>query len=330
MSTTLPRPLVQHVLQRARLPPVALATMVGAVLALPLLWVAFRHGPPDTDAVRGLWGLGLEPAIITYILAIHSVLHGRWARVVDAIRPLSAHPDLIARAEAVDRRSEAAALLLGALFAVWVSLSGRPARGWIVAYVLATNVLLFGLMALSIHEGLRRARGLARIVRAGLAIDLFDRRPLAPLARWGLTVSLTFVGGICLSLVFQSYDDLKSLQALAIYSILLTVSLTLFFTSVWSVHVALVAAQQRELAMVRRQWERARDDLRRSTADIDVETAQRLYAPLAVFGTYEQHVRTASTWPYDIKVVQQLVASLVAPVLIYGVKIAAGRLTGGL
>lgn len=324
MNSTAPRPLVQRLLQLPGLPPMALASSVGALLALPLLLAAFGRLRFHAEPVRGLWSLGLEPAVITYILAIHPLLHRRWTRVIDSIRPLSACPDLMARAEAVNQRGEWIALLLGALFAIWVSFSWRMAEGWIFAYVLATNVILFGLMALSIHEGLSRARRLARIVRGGLAIDLFDRRPLASLARWGLTVSLTFVGGTCLSLVFQSSASLKTLQSLAIYSILLAVSLTLFFTSVWSVHAALVVAQQRELALVRRQWDEARADLRRGGVDIDVQTAQRLYAPLAVFGTYEQHVRAASTWPYDPKIVQQLVASLVAPVLIYGIKLAAG------
>lgn len=60
---------------------------------------------------------------------------------------------------------------------------------------------MFALMALSIYDGMMRTRQLRRIVRAGLQLDLFDRKLLTPLARWGQSVSLMFVGGTCLSLL---------------------------------------------------------------------------------------------------------------------------------
>ena len=39
-------------------------------------------------------------------------------------------------------------------------------------------------------------------------------------------------------------------------------------------------------------------------------------------------VLSASTWPFNPRIVRELVASLVAPILIYGLKIAMG-LSGG-
>jgi len=219
------------------------------------------------------------------------------------------------------------ALLLTVTLAIWIS-QPMPVDGWLFTYTLATNIALFSLMALAIYDGLRRTRHLKRVVAAGLALDLFDRHLLTPMARFGQSVSLTFVGGICLSLLFQSAATLHSMQSLVIYSILITVALTLSFSSIWSIHVALMVAQERELAIVRRHWTRSRDELRRHLAQagsaLGAEDAARLYEPLVVFGTYEQQVLDASTWPFNPKIVKQVAASLVAPILIYGLKVAVG------
>jgi uncharacterized membrane protein len=157
-----------------------------------------------------------------------------------------------------------------------------------------------------------------------LQLDLFDRRSFTPLARWGQSVSLTFVGGTCLSLLFQSYETLYTVQSLVIYSIMIGVSLTLFFMSIWSIHDALVAAQQRELTVVREHWSRARSELKRKLAEGAASEPAGLYEPIVVLGAYETQILAASTWPFNPKIVKELVASLVAPILIYGLKIAVG------
>jgi hypothetical protein len=214
-------------------------------------------------------------------------------------------------------------LLLGAAFSVWVTPWHFAVR-WLLLYVFASNIVMFSLMALAIYDCLVRTRRLTRIVRSGLQLDLFDRRSLTPLTRWGQSVSLTFVGGTCLSLLFQSYETLYTVQSLVIYSIMIGVSLTLFFMSIWSIHDALVAAQQRELAVVREHWSRARSELKRKLAEGAAVEPAGLYEPIVVLGAYESQILAASTWPFNPKIVKELVASLVAPILIYGLKIAVG------
>jgi hypothetical protein len=183
---------------------------------------------------------------------------------------------------------------------------------------------MFSLMALAIYDGLVRTRRLARIVRAGLRLDLFDRQSFTPLARWGQRVSLTFVGGTCLSLLFQSYETLNTVQSLVIYSTMVVVSLTLFFTSIWNIHDALVAAQQRELALVHQHWSTARSEFKRKLEEGAAGEVAGLFEPIVVLRAYESQVRAASTWPFNPKTVKELIASLVAPILIYGLKIAMG------
>jgi len=272
--------------------------------------------------------MGLEPAIIVYVLGTYSLLYRRWGLAIDALRPLTAKLELVEQCRTVNRRGEWTAVLLGAAFAVWITSSHTIHGRWLLVYDILSNIFMFGLMALAIYEGLIRTWRLTSIVRAGLQLDLFDRRVLAPLAGWGQSVSLTFVGGTCLSLLFQSYETLNTVQSLVIYSILIAVSLTLFLSSIWSVHGALVAAQERELATVRRHWVRARRELLQKLAVDGQDQVAGLYDPIVVLGSYESQVRSASTWPFNPKIVGKIVVSLVAPILIYGLKIAVGLPAG--
>jgi hypothetical protein len=316
---TKPQSLLDQFVGHVGLSRHAFAAVVVTLLALLLLAsAAFSRGGLATVGPRGLWKMGLEPTLIIYILGIYPWLQRRFALAIEALRPLSSQPEIVDAVHARNRRGESIAMLIGAAFSLWVTSSWRIDAMWMRLYLVIANIVLFGLMALAIYDGVERTRRLARVIRAGLQLDLFDRQLLA----------LTFVGGICLSLIFQSYETLHSVRSLVIYSILIVVSLTLLFTSVWSVHKALVAAQQRELAVVHQHWLQARSELKRKLAEGGQTDVAGLYNPMVVLGAYESQVLAASTWPFNPKIVKEVMASLVAPFLIYGLKIAIGRLAG--
>ena len=220
-----------------------------------LLFVAvFAQGGLPVGGRWGLWKMGLEPAVILYILAIYPPLHRRWTLAIDALRPLTERPEARRAGPCSQQARRVDSRCCSAPPSPFGSPRGNSTGRWLLLYVFASNIVMFSLMALAIYDCLVRTRRLTRIVRSGLQLDLFDRRSFTPLTRWGQSVSLTFVGGTCLSLLFQSYETLYTVQSLVIYSIMIGVSLTLFFTSIWSIHDALVAAQQRELAVVHQHW----------------------------------------------------------------------------
>ena len=321
---TRPQSLVDRLIGQVGLPRLAFGLAVACLLG-PLLVVAiFAHGGVPVSGGWRLWNLALAPVVILYIFWIYPSLRERWTLTIDALRLLAVRPELVEQADAVHRQAEWTALLVGAAFSIWVTHPWQFQDRWLLLYVLVSNIVMFSLMALTIYDCLVRTRRLTRVVRSGLQLDLFDRRSFTPLARWGQIVSLTFVGGTCLSLLFQSYESLAKVQSLVIYSIMVVVSLTLFFMSVWSIHDALVAAQERELVVVHQHWSKARSELKRKLAEGGASDSAQLFEPIVVLGAYERQVLAASTWPFNPKIVRELVASLVAPVLIYGLKIALG------
>jgi hypothetical protein len=294
------------------------------LVALGLIVLAAQRGDINLGYRGELWRLGLQPAVIIYVLVVYPWLQGRSILALDSLRSLGVPASHIAAAGVVSDWGERLALLVGALFSVVISHSIPVGDAWLMAYDYSANALMFAMMALAIYDGGARTRNLARLVNADLKLDLFDRQSLVPLARWGQTVTLTFVGGTCLSLLFQSHRTLNTVASAVIYSIMVVVALSLFFTSTWSIHAALRAARDRELADVRRRLDLTRGELKRVLAlDVGAD-ATCAYQPVVVLGLYEKQVLEASTWPFNPKIVKELLASVAVPVLIYCARLAFG------
>jgi len=233
------------------------------------------------------------------------------------------------RAKPVSRRGEWGAMLLGALVGLAVAHGLPGAEGWLRLYSEATSALMFAVLAAAIYGSVVRSRHLAARSRAGLELSVFDGHLLTPFAQWGQSLSLVFVGGISLSLLFQSYESLRSIEGVVVYGTMVVVALTLFFMCMWTIHVALAKAQRRELARVRRDLAAAREGLLRHRSGESAEVVQDAYFPVVILGVYEQQVLHASTWPFNPAIVRRVLASAVAPLGVYLLKLAFG-VGGGL
>ena len=302
---------------------VGLAVVLAALLAL----AAYAQGPQHVSVA--LWRLGLNPTIVVYILLVHPFMHRRWQRAMDSLYALAPQAEGAGWQKPIRQRNEWAAVLLGALFGLVVARNVPGVQGWLRVYSEATSALTFALLAVAIYRSLASSRHLAAYSNAGLELDVFDGHLLTPFAQWGQSLSLVFVGGISLSLLFQSYQSLRSVEGMTIYGSLVIVALTLFFMSMWTIHVALARAQRKELAKVRRDLAAAREVLRRERADDPAAVLHDAYLPAVVCGIYEKQVLDASTWPFNPVIVGRVLASAVAPLAVYVLKLAFG-VGGGL
>src|SRR5436305_9347503 len=130
-------------------------------------------------------------------------------------------------------------MLLGTLLGLVIARRVPGAEGWLLLYAEATSAIMFGLLTAVIYGSLMRSRQLAAHSRARLELNVFDGHLLTPFAQWGQGLSLVFVGGISLSLLFQSYESLRSVEGVMVYGGLIVVALSLFFMSMWTIHLAL-------------------------------------------------------------------------------------------
>jgi hypothetical protein len=297
---------------------------LALVLILLLALAVFAQGGSGNRVGAAHWMLGLNPTMIVYILLVHPLMHRRWRHAMHSLQALVPGADGAVRPKPASHRGEWAAMLLGSVFGLVVVHNMPGVDGWLRLYSEATSALMFALLASVIYGGMVRTRHLAARSRDGLELDVFDGHLLTPFARWGQSLSLAFVGGISLSLLFQSSQSLRSIAGVIIYSTMIVVALTLFFMSVWAIHVALAKAQNRELARVRRDLAAAREALHRTWAADPAGAVLDAYLPVVACGIYEKQVLDTSTWPFNPTIVRQLFASAAAPLCIYVLKLAFG------
>jgi hypothetical protein len=302
----------------------AFVVLLAILLSVPPALAAYGYGETRQRHGAVLWMLGLNSVILVYILSVHPVMHRRWVRARRSLEVLQAHAGSAIPAETAARRGEWAAMMLGALAGLAVARRGPAGEAWLWLYSEGVSALMFSLLAAAIYGSVMRSRQLAAYLRSGLELKVFDAHLLTPFAKWGQGLSLVFVGGISLSLLFQSYQSLRSLEGVMIYGCLVVVAMTLFFMCTWTVHVALVRAQHKELAKVRRDLTVARDALTRRRECETAEAVQDAYLPVVILGVYERQVLKAPTWPFNLAIVGRVFASAAAPLAVYLLKLALG------
>ena len=303
---------------------IAFVVVVALVLALLLALAAYAQGGSGQRGGSGLWMLGLNPVILVYILVVHPFMHRRSERAMRSLDALAPHADDVGRPSGAAAAASGPPCCSGALAGLAVARRVPGAEGWLRLYSEATSALTFALLAAAIYGSVTRSRHLAARSRAGLELNVFDGHLLTPFAQWGQSLSLVFVGGISLSLLFQSYESLRSIEGVIVYGSMVIVALTLFFMSMWTIHVALAKAQDKELAKVRRDLAAAREALARQRAGDTAGAVQDAYLPAVVLGLYERQVLDAPTWPFNPTIVGRVFASAVAPLGVYVLKLAFG------
>jgi hypothetical protein len=300
---------------------VSVAILLSALLAL----AGYADGGIGQRDGLSLWMFGLNLAILVYILAVHPFMHKRWVRAMQSLQALAPHTERAASpAVAGVHRGEWVAMLLGAFAGLAVARHGVASEAWMWVYSEAVSALMFALLGAAIYGSVMRSRQLAAYLHSGVELKVFDGHLLTPFAQWGQSLSLVFVGGISLSLLFQSYQSLRSVESLIIYGCLIVVAMTLFFMSMWTVHVALAKAQSKELARVRSELIVVREALVRERDTTPAVAVQDAYLPAVILGMYERQVLDASTWPFNPAIVGRVFASVGAPLAVYLLKLAFG------
>jgi hypothetical protein len=254
-----------------------------------------------------------------------------WNRAVQSLQlllPEKQRGKIINDITSYNRRNEWLALFLGAVFAVALSQPWSWIRGWLETYTLVTTILMFCLLGWLIYNGSISTYRIAQINHQQLELDIFNVGRLLPVAHWSLGISFAFIGGITISVLFQPWENLLTVQNLIIYSILICVTIILFFMSMWSTHQAMVGAKKRELVMVQKHLADARSKLKEQTTKGIVDGIDKMYSAVAAWGIYERQIIETREWPYNAGIIRRLVVSVLFPSLVYLAKILFGLRLG--
>jgi hypothetical protein len=322
--------LLGVLMKRSRLPWYWATAAVATVLLLSLILTAFLDDNLHDLSELSFWRIQLSAfALITYVLAIYPFMWRVRDRAVQAFRPVlpieeDDFDQLAAEVSAPNRRWEWAAVLMGALVPVALIQAANldwDAEPWLSVYAVVTTLLFWGLMGWLIYDTLAGIRSIYRLSRRDLKLDIFDTELLVPIAQWSLGISLAFVGGISLSLVFQTQDSLTSWDSITIYAFLIGVTVLMFFLSMWSAHTAMAEAKKRELALTRSHLVAASRELKERGAEGRMEGMEGLSSAISSWATYQRLVQEVPVWPFNAVIIRRLVASIVAPVAILLIKV---------
>lgn len=329
--------LLQALVKLSRLSWYWFAFLLALILVLFLVLAAFLDGLTDEFGHWEFWRQNIgAPVIVAYIFVIYPYMWRLGRNAMDAFRQLQP-TDNAGNTHAVIRTPrrlwEWVSIIAGVLFWVLVQQAWYWEWGvdgwWLYLYALVSFSLLFGLLGWLIYVSIIESRNLNRLSRQKLNLDIFNTSALIPVARASLSTSFAFLGGISLSLIFQTVDSLLTWPNITIYAVLVVATLLIFFFSMWSTHRTMAMTKNNELSLARRELEKAIRRLRESSVDEKPGELSDLHSAVAAWGTYERHVREAREWPFNAFILRRLAASTLVPALVYLLKVFLGiRLFG--
>lgn len=202
-------------------------------------------------------------------------------------------------------------LLRGAVLG-WASV-GRS--GWLLAlYGILGAGLMCGLLGFSIYSSMSGTKLFTELSQYPLNVSVFDLASLEPIARWSLGATLSYIGGITLSMLFLPRFALLNIEIiLIIYTPLTLTSLLVFFLNMRSVHGDMVEAKKRELRRVRYNLMALSQALEERTAEGQIEDTKTLLDSIKAWTAHQEWVRGLPEWPYTAAIRRNLVLSLLLP-----------------
>jgi hypothetical protein len=304
--------------QTRKLYLIALACL--AMLSLPFLW-AWLDGSLESFLADGSWlGLMAGPVVITYILMISPAISRVQGGVLISLRPIVQLDDrafnaLVQTQGSVTPRQELLTFGVGAAVGavqVLTSREGERLHG-LEIYWLLTIAILYGLLAWVIYAAVRGTNLVRAIHQQPMHVDPLDTSPFTAVGRQGLMVSLVFIGGITVSLLFLVHQPeiLRNPVFWLVYVPLAAVPVALFFLSMRPTHTVLGQAKRAELARVSALLNAGY----RRLADLAAQQQPtgNLPAEVGALLAFEGRLRQARTWPYDTGMLRTLAFSILVP-----------------
>jgi hypothetical protein len=324
---TQPQPLLVALMQQVRIPWHWATVVVAGVLFFLLILVGYLDGGFDQQFGGGFWRTGLQgPVLIIYILVVYPYVLRLWKPAIEAFRPLVSMSDnqfnsLSLELTTVNRRREWSAVFIGIILLLVIQRPWLGIHGWLQVYQITTEAILFGAMGWLIYSSVKGSRGIARLGKQNLQLDIFNTKLLSPVARQSLGNSIVFVGGISIAMLFETQETLIEWQSVAVYSILVFSTILIFYISMLSIHRIMARVKRGELEVAQKYMTEMSRKLKEWTTKGKLHGMEELSAAVAGWAAYERRVKEAREWPFNAGIIRRLFASVLAPVSVYIIKV---------
>lgn len=329
-------PLIIDLIKYSRLPRYWAILIAGIIMVLGLALAAYLDSDITDLLELGFWRNFMDaPVLITYILMVYPFVWRLWRQSIQSLQSLlpteeGNSNDSAMQTPMPNRRREWVAIFIGAI--LWLILwqpwgwdgSWEPGAIWQSAYEVITQTTLFGLIAVLIYSSFTDNWYLNRFIRQHLEPDIFNTRMLTPIALSSLGLSIAWIGGISLSLVFQTQEDLLSWKNIVVWAVVICFAVLVFFLSLWNTHRTITKVKRRELDFIQEYLKTASHELKGLAKKGNVTGTEELSLTISAWLSYERRIKEVSEWPYDAGIIRRLVASTIVPAVVYLLKIISG------
>jgi hypothetical protein len=329
---TPPSSLFDRVVSRPRL---RWAPLAAAVLILLAAFAAAALDGRLTDLIfNERWrSVLLAPVIILYIVLVSMAMERMEGRVLRSFRSLLAMDDegftrLLAECSRIRPRDEILAFVTGVILGLAIAMwSSAEPVSWLKAYWLASSCLMYGLLAWTVYASLVSTRLTTALLRQPLRIGPFDAPAFHAVGMQSLVLSLVFVGGMTLSLIFAASQPgtLRNPGFWLTYLPIVAVVVAVFFLNMLPTHRVLERARDAELKRVQEQIQSAGHDLLLRMEEN--REAGSLAAEISALAAYQQRLEAARTWPYNTAMLRSLFFSVLVPIVTMLARMVFDRLT---
>lgn len=329
-------PLLIGFVKNTRLPNHFVIILITCIMLLFFVLMAYLGGAFSELSKWGIWRNFMDaPVSMIYILLMYPFLWRLLWRSVDDLNLLtpedqdgSFHSEI--SVPLPNRRREWIALLAGAIF--WLSLwqpwgwNERWVQGevWLTVYEIVTQSLLFGLLSLLVYSSFTDSWYVNQLIRRRANPNIFNTDTLTPVARSSLGFSIAWLGGISLSLLFQTQKDLLRWENIIVWVILVCFAVLIFFLSMWSTHSTIIKVKKQELSFVQKYLKETSRELKESAQKGNLEKTAELSSIVTTWINYERRIKEVPEWPYNARIIRSLAASTIVPALVYLFKIISG------
>jgi hypothetical protein len=320
MSATTSHTLLDRLRSRTKLSPLGLIVICGLALTLLPILVVWLEGYWQEVFQQRYWrALFVAPVIVVYILILEQVFKRMEANVIQGLKKVvrlseTDFRELVISTMAVNARSEWLAFLLGVSFGLIAVFQESVLEGfsWISLYLGLANCLMYGLIGWVIYSSITGARLLTSLYRQPLDIDIFDLRPFEPIGRQSLAISLAFIGGITLSLLFSDIGSgILTLQFWIVYAVMIIMAVVVFFLNMIPTHRVLAGVKDADMDLVEQNLRAAYQKM--MVLKPGEAGSQAAAQELNAWKTCQDLLEDAKTWPYTIETLRNLMFTGLIP-----------------
>ncbi|MFC1946429.1 hypothetical protein ACFLXY_00765 [Chloroflexota bacterium] len=330
------KPLLVRIIDFTRLDKRWMTAIYAFSLVFLFVLASLLDGNLSGFIRDNLWRYFMDaPVLITYILLVYPVMYRLWLKSVQALHSLlpanvnnSDHPNL--EIPEPKRGWEIISFVAGSVF--WICLwqpwswGNRWETGsfWLSLYDIVTQCILFGLLGMVVYSSFMGNLYHNWLSKQHLNFDIFNTTSLTPVARSSLGLSITFIGGISLSLIFQDQEDLLRWNNILVWVILLCFTIIVFFLSLMSTHTTMSNAKKTELSFVQKQLKIASVELKEKAEDATRKGTNDLSPTITAWLNYERRIKEVPEWPFNAGIIRRLIVSTFTPIAVFVIKVLSG------